>query len=130
MLAIPVLESMAYHVNFPADYPLHAGLQYHNVAQNAVLGRADVILAIDSDVPWIPSVNRPPDDAAIYCIDVDPLKLQMTMWHVALRRETIIDGLGGGAPAHRSGLRAGACKQASEGSGAAKARLPRRYAVS
>lgn len=54
LLAIPVLESMAYHVNFPADHPLHAGFQYHSVAQNPVLRRADVILAIDSDVPWIP----------------------------------------------------------------------------
>jgi acetolactate synthase I/II/III large subunit len=86
LLAIPVLESMAYHVNFPADHPLHAGFQYHSVAQNPVLRRADVILAIDSDVPWIPVVNRPSDDATIYCIDVDPLKSQMTMWHIPARR--------------------------------------------
>ena len=37
LLAIPVLESMAYHVNFPADHALHAGFQYHTVAQNPVL---------------------------------------------------------------------------------------------
>ena len=62
LLAIPVLESMAYHVNFPADHELHAGFQYHTVAQNPVLAQADVILAIDSDVPWIhrgePAVRR------------------------------------------------------------------------
>jgi acetolactate synthase I/II/III large subunit len=86
LLAVPVLESMAYHVNFPADHPLHAGFQYHSVGQNPVLRRADVILAIDSDVPWIPAVNRPSDGAAIYCIDVDPLKSQMTMWHIPARR--------------------------------------------
>jgi acetolactate synthase-1/2/3 large subunit len=86
LLAIPVLESMAYHVNFPADHELHAGFQYHTVAQNPVLAQADVILAIDSDVPWIPAVNRPSPDAAIYCVDVDPLKSQMTMWHVPARR--------------------------------------------
>jgi acetolactate synthase-1/2/3 large subunit len=86
LLAIPVLESMAYHVNFPADHPLHAGFQYHTVAQNPVLAQADVILAIDSDVPWIPAVNRPSPGAAIYCIDVDPLKAQMSMWHVPARR--------------------------------------------
>jgi acetolactate synthase-1/2/3 large subunit len=86
LLAMPVLESMAYHVNFPADHELHAGFQYHTVAQNPVLARADVILAIDSDVPWIPSVNRPAAGAAIYCVDVDPLKAQMNMWHVPARR--------------------------------------------
>src|SRR6516162_6612105 len=86
LLAIGVLESMAYHVNFPADHPLHAGFQYHTVAQNPALAQADVILAIDSDVPWIPAVNRPSPGAAIYCIDVDPLKAQMSIWHVPARR--------------------------------------------
>ncbi len=86
LLAIPVLESMAYHVNFPADHELHVGFQYHTVAQNPVLAQADVILAIDSDVPWITAVNRPSAGAAIYCVDVDPLKAQMNMWHVPARR--------------------------------------------
>ncbi len=86
LLAIPVLESMAYHVNFPADHPLHAGYQYHTVTQNPVLAQADVILVIDSDVPWIPAVNRPSAGAAIYCIDADPLKAQMSMWDVPARR--------------------------------------------
>ena len=86
LLAIPVLESMAYHVNFPADHKLHAGFQYHTVAPNPVLAQADVILVIDSDVPWIPAVNRPSAEAAIYYLDVDPLKPQMNMWHVPARR--------------------------------------------
>jgi len=86
LLAVPVLESMAYHVNFPADHPLHVGFQYHTVAQNPVLAQADVILAIDSDVPWITAVNRPSAGAAIYCVDVDPLKTQMNMWQVPARR--------------------------------------------
>jgi len=86
LLGIRVLESMAYHVNFPADHELHAGFQYHTVAQNPVLAQADVILVIDSDVPWIGSVNRPSAGAAIYCVDVDPLKPSMNMWHVPARR--------------------------------------------
>jgi acetolactate synthase I/II/III large subunit len=77
---------MAYHVNFPADHELHAGFQYHTVAQNPVLAQADVILAIDTDVPWITAVNRPSAGAAIYCVDVDPLKAQMNMWQVPARR--------------------------------------------
>ena len=86
LLAIPVLESIAYHVNFPGDHALHAGFQYHTVAQNPVLAQADVILVIDSDVPWIPAVNRPSAGAAIYCVDIDPLKARMSMWHMPARR--------------------------------------------
>src|ERR1700728_3220068 len=86
LLAIPVLEAMAYHVNFPDDHPLHAGYQYHSTGQNPVLAEADVILVLDSDVPWIPSVNRPADGAAIYYVDIDPLKSQMQLWDVPARR--------------------------------------------
>lgn len=46
-------------MNFPCDNPLHGGFQYHSVAQNPVLAEAGVVLVIDSDVPWIPAVNRP-----------------------------------------------------------------------
>ncbi len=86
LLAIPVLEAMAYHVNFPDDHPLHAGFQYHSVGQNPVLAEADVILVLDSDVPWIPSINRPAADAAIYYVDIDPLKSQIQLWDVPARR--------------------------------------------
>jgi acetolactate synthase I/II/III large subunit len=86
VLAIPVIEAMAYHVNFPLEHPLHGGYQYHSVAQNPLLAQADVILTIDTDVPWIPAVNRPRDDAAVYCLDIDPLKSQIQMWHVPARR--------------------------------------------
>lgn len=85
LLAIPVLESMAYHVNFPASHPLHAGYQYHSVDQNPVLAEADVVLVVDSDVPWIPVVNRPSQGAAIYYVDIDPLKSQMQVWDVPAR---------------------------------------------
>jgi acetolactate synthase I/II/III large subunit len=86
LLAIPVLEAMAYHVNFPDDHPLHAGFQYHSTGQNPVLAEADVILVLDSDVPWIPSVNRPAAGAAIYYVDIDPLKSQMQLWDVPARQ--------------------------------------------
>jgi acetolactate synthase I/II/III large subunit len=86
LLSIPVVEAMAYHVNFPDDHPLHAGFQYHSVGQNPVLAEADVILVLDSDVPWIPAVNKPGPDAAIYYVDIDPLKSQMLLWDVPARR--------------------------------------------
>lgn len=86
LLAIPVVEAMAYHVNFPDDNPLHAGFQYHSVGQNPVLAEADVVLVLDSDVPWIPAINRPAADAEVYYVDVDPIKSQIQLWDVPARR--------------------------------------------
>jgi acetolactate synthase-1/2/3 large subunit len=86
LLAIPVLESTALRVNFPADHPMHRGWQYTTNAQNPLLARADVILILDCDVPYIFTSNRPSPDAAIYVVDPDPLKTSMTLWHVPARR--------------------------------------------
>lgn len=86
LLAVPVLESAPHHVNFPAGHPMHGGYQWTTGGQDPLLAAADVILAVDVDVPWIPATNRPAPDAAIYCVDVDPLKPTMPMWHVPARR--------------------------------------------
>ena len=86
LLAIPVVEAMAYHVNFPFDHPLHAGFQYHSVAQNPVLAAADVILVLDSDVPWIPAINKPSPAARVYYVDVDPVKPAIMTWYTPARR--------------------------------------------
>lgn len=92
LLAVPVLESMAYHVNFPFAHPLHAGFSYHSVGQNPVLAEADVILVIDSDVPWIPAVSKPSPGAAIYYVDVDPVKPQIMTWYTPARRLAAASG--------------------------------------
>ncbi len=81
-----VLESVPCYVNFPTDNPCYQGSQWNEQRQNAVLAQADVILIVDSDVPWIPTVNRPAAQAAIIHIDVDPLKEQMPLWYVGAQR--------------------------------------------
>jgi acetolactate synthase I/II/III large subunit len=91
LLAIGVLESAAFCVNFPGDHPLHCGYQFTTTEQNPVLAEADVILVLDSDVPWIHASSRPSPDAAIYAIDIDPLKSQMSMWHIPARRFAAAD---------------------------------------
>ena len=45
---------MAYHVNFPDDDPLHAGFQYHTVAQNPVLAEADATWSSTATCPGSP----------------------------------------------------------------------------
>ncbi|HEX6521287.1 MAG TPA: thiamine pyrophosphate-requiring protein [Streptosporangiaceae bacterium] len=86
LLAIPVLESAAFKMNFPADHPMHAGWQFTTRQQNPLLAEADVVLVVDSDVPYIPVNNSPGPDATIYVVDTDPLKSSMTMWDVPARR--------------------------------------------
>jgi acetolactate synthase-1/2/3 large subunit len=81
-LGIGVLESVPNYVNFPATNELYLGNQWNHPRQNQALAEADVILVIDSDVPWIPTVSRPATDARIFHIDVDPLKQQMPLWYI------------------------------------------------
>jgi acetolactate synthase-1/2/3 large subunit len=85
-LAIPVIESAAFCVNLPADHPMHRGWQFTTRQQNPLLAAADVILTVDSDIPWINHSNKPSPDCAIYSIDVDPLKTGMAMYHIPSRR--------------------------------------------
>ncbi|WP_066157054.1 thiamine pyrophosphate-requiring protein [Halalkalibacter krulwichiae] len=81
-LAIPVLESCPNYVNFPADHAMHIGYQWNTPEQNKWLEQADVILVLDSDVPWIPLKNKPGNEATIYYIDADPIKEQMPLWYI------------------------------------------------
>lgn len=84
-LGVGVLESVPNYVNYPADDPLYQGNQWNEPHQNRVLGEADIILTIDSDVPWIPLVSKPQPHARIYQIDIDPLKEQMPLWQIPAR---------------------------------------------
>ncbi len=81
-LAIGVFESVPSYMNFPADNPLHVGTQWNEPRQHPALAEADVILVLDSDVPWIARSNRPHPDATIFHIDVDPLKEAMPLWYI------------------------------------------------
>jgi acetolactate synthase-1/2/3 large subunit len=82
-LGLGVLESVPSHVNFPASHPLYLGCQWNQPRQNPDLAEADVVLVIDSDVPWIPTVSQPRAGAVIHHVDVDPLKQQMPLWYIA-----------------------------------------------
>jgi len=79
---VGVLESVPSCMNYPHDDSLYQGNQWNQPRQHPALADADVVLVIDSDVPWIPTVNRPAIGATIFHIDVDPLKDQMPLWHI------------------------------------------------
>lgn len=81
-LSIPVIESVSKAMNFPADNPMHWGHQWNTAGQNELLAEADLVVVIDSDVPWIPMKNKPSEDATVYYIDMDPLKEEMPLWYI------------------------------------------------
>ena len=81
-----VLESVPNYCNFPPDDPLYQGNQWNEQRQHPALAQADVVLVIDSDVPWIPQINRPSAGAHIVHIDADPLKEQMPLWYIGARQ--------------------------------------------
>jgi acetolactate synthase-1/2/3 large subunit len=85
-IGMGVIESVPVYMNFPANDPLYQGNYWNQPRQNPVLAEADLILLLDSDVPWMPSVNKPSPDARIFHIDLDPLKQQMPLWYVAANR--------------------------------------------
>ncbi len=84
-LGIGVLDSVPSSVNYPQADPLYQGSQWNEKRQNPALAEADTILVIDSDVPWIPQINRPGPSARILHVDTDPLKQQMPLWYIHAR---------------------------------------------
>jgi acetolactate synthase-1/2/3 large subunit len=67
--AIPVVVGMHnMYMNFPTTHPLHLGFD-----PASYLKKADVVLVIDSDVPWFPTVIRPKETARVIQLRPDPL---------------------------------------------------------
>jgi acetolactate synthase I/II/III large subunit len=85
-LGVGVLESVPTAMNYPHDASMHQGAQWNHPFQNPRLAQADVVLVIDSDVPWIPTINKPAETARIFHIDVDPLKEAIPLWYIKAHR--------------------------------------------
>jgi acetolactate synthase I/II/III large subunit len=85
-LGVGVLESAPNYVNYPHNDELYQGNHWNHPFQNRALAEADLVLVFDSDVPWIPTVSKPAEDAAVFIIDVDPLKQSTPLWYIKARR--------------------------------------------
>ncbi|NKJ01605.1 acetolactate synthase [Novosphingobium sp. SG707] len=81
-----VVESVPSYVDLPHDSLFYLGNYWNNPEQNADLAAADLVLVVDSDVPWIPIKSKPSDSAEIYDIANDPLKEQMPLWYIEPHR--------------------------------------------
>jgi acetolactate synthase I/II/III large subunit len=81
-VGVGILESVPTYLNFPSDHPCYVGQQGNEHVQNPSLAEADLVLVLDSDVPWIPLFNKPGDEAKICHIDIDPLKERTPLWYI------------------------------------------------
>lgn len=61
-------------LNLPLSHPLFRW------DATAALREADVVLILDSQVPWVPKDAQPLDTARIAQIDVDPVKASIPLW--------------------------------------------------
>ena len=66
--ALPVVQNEARDLNLPTDHPMHLGFD-----AATWLGRADLVLAIDAVVPWLPKTAAPRPDAKVIVLSADPL---------------------------------------------------------
>ena len=66
--ALPVVQHRPRHLSLPADHPCHLGYD-----ASPYLDDADVILVLECDVPWVPSLKAPRPQCRVVHLGVDPL---------------------------------------------------------
>ncbi|MCL6593467.1 MAG: thiamine pyrophosphate-requiring protein, partial [Alicyclobacillus sp.] len=76
-LAVPVVEVNRSVVNFPTHHPHHLGFEAARWVR-----QADVVVVLDCDVPWLPTTVQPAPHAKVWCLDVDPVKDSIPLWHI------------------------------------------------
>jgi acetolactate synthase I/II/III large subunit len=65
---LPVIQSEARDINLPSNHPMNLGFD-----NGDWLKAADVLIVLDSPVPWIPRAGGPRPDAKVIHIGADPL---------------------------------------------------------
>jgi acetolactate synthase-1/2/3 large subunit len=66
--AIPVVQHRPRYLSLPTSHPMNLGFNPARMVQ-----KADAILVIESDVPWIPSQVAPPENCKVIQCGLDPL---------------------------------------------------------
>ncbi len=65
--AIPVVTMGGRYASLPTSHPMHFGYQ-----PKALLEQADLVIVLECDVPWIPSLEGPPVGCRVVHISEDP----------------------------------------------------------
>jgi len=72
--AIPVVVNNPRSVCLPSSHPMHFGFE-----PGALLADADLVITIDADAPWIPSLQNPPAGCHVAHIGEDPFFVRYPM---------------------------------------------------
>jgi len=113
--AIPVVQYRNRYMSIPSNHPMNLGYEL-----KPLLEVADVILAIDVAVPWLPATDKVREDAKVIHMGADPLHS-----YVPIRGHPCDIGL---TCASHAGLRV-LNEAMAEHEGAAKGRIDKRRAV-
>lgn len=73
---------MPAYMNFPRNHYLYVGNHWSEGLKNSPLETADVVLVLDCDIPWLKAVFKPTPEASIFHIDCDPIKVNMSLFHI------------------------------------------------
>lgn len=69
--AVPVVQYRSRYLGLPCDHPFHGGYD-----PAAFLADADLVIVVESDVPWVPASTRLRDDCHVVHAGHDPLFLR------------------------------------------------------
>jgi acetolactate synthase-1/2/3 large subunit len=72
--AIPVVTHNPRSVCLPSSHPMHFGYE-----PGALLADADLVIALESDVPWMPHLQQPPAGCRIVHVAEDPFFVRYPM---------------------------------------------------
>jgi acetolactate synthase-1/2/3 large subunit len=72
--AIPVITHNPRSVCLPSSHSMHFGFE-----PGALLADADLVIALESDVPWIPHLQHPPGGCRIAHVGEDPFYVRYPM---------------------------------------------------
>ncbi|MDH4191963.1 MAG: thiamine pyrophosphate-requiring protein [Betaproteobacteria bacterium] len=86
--AIPVIHYRPRYLALSTEHPMHAGWDPH-----ALLAKADLVLVVDCDVPWIPAQGAPAPGAKVVHIGPDPLFTRYPLR--GFRTDVALTGLAG-----------------------------------
>jgi acetolactate synthase-1/2/3 large subunit len=111
--AIPVVAHSPRTVCLPSSHPMHFGFD-----PARLLGHADLVVVIESDVPWIPSLQQPPTGCRVAHIGEDPAFTRYPMrsfpCDLAIKASAVCNARGLADGARRpAGARGGARRHAT-----------------
>jgi acetolactate synthase I/II/III large subunit len=85
-LSLPVIEAAPTYLNFPRDHAHHWGFRAARAVQEA-----DLVLLLDTDVPWIAKYGAPPRGTPVVQLDLDPLKPNILLWDFPVTESHWVD---------------------------------------